>query len=112
MQKSNSIPNPGDEDYIKALNHELFKRDRIIYNYDTMIQMLREESQTKDKTIANLRVALSLYKIEDEQIQRRHAFVKSFMKDKYNIDMSVADLDEFITEKKYVAASKKRKKHE
>jgi hypothetical protein len=100
---------PDDEDFIEMLNEELFKKDRIIYNYDMLIHSLNKELSAKSGMVRELQKESVRIKIEEDSMLRRRAFIKIFLKEKYNIDMEVEDFDEFITEKKFEEAKKRKK---
>jgi hypothetical protein len=102
---------------IEYLNMEIYKRERIIQNYDLLIQQLNQEvannDTKKDKVIAKLQKDLSNYIAEEQGMMARRAFLKMFLKEKYNA--SIEDLDEFVTEKRFENRNKnapkpKRKK--
>lgn len=97
------------QEIIGFLNFEIYKRDRIIMNYDTLIDSLRTKLQsknsTKDKTIHDLKNRLADMQQEGVMMLQRKAYLKMFLQERCNTKLE--ELDEFITEKKFDARKKK-----
>ena len=89
---------------------EMYKRERIISNYDLLITNLNEQltkkNSEKDKIIHQISKELDIYKREEVNMMQRKAFMKMFLKERF--DASIEDLDEFVTEKKFDNRKKKK----
>jgi len=97
------------QEIIGFLNFEIYKRDRIITNYDSLIDTLRgnlnSKNSEKDKTIADLKNRLADMQQEGIMMLQRKAYLRMFLQERCNIKLE--ELDEFITEKKVDARKKK-----